>query len=57
MTEKELEQLLEQKKAQAKTTEFERTQEEFIEEFFRMISTIDKNMFSKDMRLKRQKCD
>ena len=55
MTEKELDELIEQKKAQAKTTEFERTQEEFIEEFFRIISTIDKNMFSKDMRLKRQK--
>ena len=37
MTEKELDELIELKKAQAKAIEFDRTEEEFLGEFFRTI--------------------
>ena len=38
MTEKELDELIEQKKAQTQAIEFDRTEEEFVEEFFRKLS-------------------
>ena len=38
MTEEELDELIELKKAQAKAIEFDRTEEEFVEEFFRKLS-------------------
>lgn len=38
MTEKELDELIEQKKAQTQAIEFDRTEKEFIEDFFRKIS-------------------
>ena len=37
MTEEELDQLIELKKAQAKAIEFDKTEDEFVEEFFRTI--------------------
>ena len=37
MTEEELDKLIELKKTQAKAIEFDRTEEEFVEEFFRTI--------------------
>lgn len=38
MTEKELDELIKQKKAQTQTVEFDRTEEKFREEFLRIIS-------------------
>ena len=38
MTEEELDKLIELKKTQAKAIEFDRTEEEFVEEFFRKLS-------------------
>ena len=38
MTEEELDELIEQKKAQTQTVEFDRTEEKFREEFLRIIS-------------------
>ena len=38
MTEKKLDELIEQKKAQTQTVEFDRTEEKFREEFLRIIS-------------------
>ena len=38
MTEKELDELVEQKKAQTQAVEFDRTEEKFREEFLRIIS-------------------
>ena len=37
MTEEELEQLIEQKKTQTNAIEFDKTEDEFVEEFFRTI--------------------
>lgn len=39
MTEKELDELIEQKKAQTQAIEFDKTEEEFVEEFFRKLAT------------------
>ena len=39
MTEEELEQLIEQKKTQTNAIEFDKTEEEFVEEFFRKLAT------------------
>ena len=37
MTEKELDELIEQKKSQTQAIEFNKTEEDFLEEFFRTI--------------------
>ena len=42
MTEEELDQLIELKKAQAKAIEFDRTEEEFVEDFIIKVSSCDK---------------
>ena len=39
MTKKELDELIEQKKAQTQAIEFDKTEEEFVEEFFRKLAT------------------
>ena len=39
MTEKELDELIELKKAQAKAIEFDKTEDGFVEEFFRKLAT------------------
>ena len=42
MTEEELDELIELKKAQAKAIEFDRTEEEFVEDFIIKVSSCDK---------------
>ena len=42
MTEEELDKLIEQKKTQAKAIEFDRTEEEFVEDFIIKVSSCDK---------------
>ena len=42
MTEEELDQLIELKKAQAKAIEFNKTEEEFVEDFIIKVSSCDK---------------
>ena len=42
MTEKELDELIEQKKAQHQAIEFDRTEEEFVEDFIIKVSSCDK---------------
>ena len=48
MTEKELEQLIEQKKAQTQAIEFNKTEEEFLGEFFRTIEEQSKNNYQRN---------
>jgi hypothetical protein len=42
MTEEELDKLIELKKTQAKAIEFDRTEEEFVEDFIIKVSSCDK---------------